>query len=79
MFGALRGRFMQDAVYEAPRIHLLGGWVNKDKEEGWNIVASALRRRYVIRLAQTSFMLIFFQVPGVPLAVHTNSAPAESM
>jgi hypothetical protein len=68
---------MQDPGYERPRTLLLGSSVNKVQEkEGPRHCASAPNAIYG---PQAATVCTFLQVPGVPLAVHTNSVPAESM
>ena len=67
---------MQDFGYELPRIHIPRTPLNKGMEKGRGVAVPALRK--ALYGSQTAVVVTFLHVPGVPLAVHTNSVPAES-
>jgi hypothetical protein len=73
--------------FELRRIPLPRTWVNKGKGEGPGPVGpqpcllpdSCSVVEEGVYSPQTAVVVTFLQVPGVPLAVHTNSVPSESM
>jgi len=82
------GVVMQDPACELPRIPIPRTWVNRGTvrrgrgpvgPQSCLLPHSCSVVEEGIYSSQTAVVVTFLQVPGVPLAVHTNSVPSESM
>jgi hypothetical protein len=70
-------KFREHGTGELRRTPLPRTRVNKGKEEGRGALCPDPAK--AVYGSQTAVVVTFLHLPGVPLAVHTNSVPAESM